>query len=164
MSEYQNFERCIVCRTKILWDEYQKNKHEDSLEITLATNILTALLARFDGMKEEYGVEPPYADLQRRMPKHQFFDCKNLIVKPQISSKTYIHRMRNGTAHIHISHENQNGKIDRICIRSKKQGDDGYEYVFQAKEFCDFVDVLLDVMLDAIPAEEICAGCKYGEK
>lgn len=63
MSEYPKMERCIICRTELLWKEYKETHEADGFEVTLAVNFLTMLLSRFDGMYEEYAIEPPYAQL-----------------------------------------------------------------------------------------------------
>ena len=153
MSMYPQFEKCIFCRTKTVWDEYRKNHETNGFEITLGISVLTMLMTRITGMNEEYGNGAfdefnPIAEIIR---ENSNVTCYNSDGKRQ-SDKRYVEYFRNGLAHIHVKPINGNKEVKQIvvCSKNKEDRETGkayFEWLFDNKSFCHLIDEILCFMV-----------------
>jgi len=168
MSEYPKMERCIICRTELLWKEYKETHEADGFEVTLAVNFLTMLLSRFDGMYEEYAIEPPYAQLATELKKYAkityYPEDGGQTTEFQLCDKKLIHYLRNGFDHIHIRDSKNDGYISKLHIKSRKNLC-SYEYEFDASNLCNFLETIMNILLKSLNrGDYYCQNCKYNKK
>ena len=106
MSEYKSFERCFVCRTKSLVQEYDGSK-----EVTLLLNALLGLLC-LPVEKKNFSASACEEMIQK-------FDISISRYGNSFNSYELLRNLRNGIAHLNIETTSEVGQISMVRISNE---------------------------------------------
>lgn len=176
MSEYRDFSRCIICRSRKNLEDYSGD-----FEVTMLLNTLyIAVMYPFEKRSDLHLKSKKIIPKLENIWHVKCFDNS-------FSTDDKIRYFRNALAHysMEVAKEPCGEKIETIRLwginaqkksRRKEQcdnprsiskkyntGDNGHiiEYTFSVDELRKFTDEVLNYMLDDVLPDDICKNCKY---
>ena len=173
MSEYRNFERCVLCRTKINLKNY-----EGQFEETMLINSLYIALM--------YPIEKRQSFHLKSKRVVNYLDELNAIDSHgnSFNSDDIVRYLRNSLAHYNVEVESDNGVISKVkmwginqpskaicnppcenprCLPKQYKSNSNGEictFILSLNDLREFTYFILSEALSAIPSTE-CAGCTH---
>ena len=174
MSEYYDFDRCVVCRSK-----YNLENYIGDFEVTMLINSLYLTVMYLIENRNELHIKSK--KIEKWLRENIRIDgCGN-----EFNSDELVRCLRNGLAHFNIMVESNNEKISLININAKNVlykscfnyscensnitnknylESDGYilRFFFTVQQLKKFTQFIVDIALDVMKNDK-CELCKYRE-